>query len=130
MTRARIVIAEDSNELRRLLAAGLEHVGLEVLEAENGTELVEIVVGARRSAPTAELSLIITDVRMPGLDGVAAVEWLRRLAISTPVIFMTAFGDARIREAAGKLNSRWIDKPVSLSGLRLLVAEMLRVGAG
>ncbi len=62
---------------------------------------------------------------MPGMDGIAAVQALRDRGIATPVIFMTAYGDPKIRGAAKNLNSRWIDKPVGLNVLRAAVAEAL-----
>ena len=118
-SRALIVIAEDSTELRQLLAVGLERVGFEVIQAENGAELVELV----RTAD--HLSLIITDVRMPELDGITAVRTLRRSGTVVPVIFMSAFGDTRARHAAVELDGRWIDKPIGLNDLRAVVTGVI-----
>jgi len=120
------VLAEDSGELRQLLASGLERVGFDVIQAENGAELVEIVQGfAREDDVRGELSLIVTDVRMPGVDGIAAIQALRKFGVTAPVIFMSAFGDTRTRQEAIKLNSRWIDKPIGLNELRAVVANVL-----
>jgi two-component system OmpR family response regulator len=121
-----IVLAEDNLELRTLLADGLERVGFEVVRAENGADLVEKVAGL---SSDASLALIVTDVRMPGMDGIAAVRHLRERGIAAPVIFMTAYGDPRTRRAAENLNSRWIDKPVGLNALRAAVAAVLGLDA-
>jgi len=123
-----IVLAEDNAELRALLARGLERVGFVVVEAENGVDLVEKVRQVAADAARAgALALIVTDVRMPVMDGIAAVRALREHGVVTPVIFMTAFGNPRARSAAENLNSRWIDKPIGLNSLRAAVAEVLSV---
>ncbi len=125
-SRPLIVLAEDNADLRRLLADGLARVGLDVVQAENGSDLVEKVDQIERDGERVRhLVLIVTDVRMPVVDGITAVRTLRDRGVTTPVIFMTAYGDTRMRSAAENLNSRWIDKPVGLNGLRAAVAEVL-----
>ncbi len=124
MSRSLIVLAEDNAELRALLADGLERSGFAVVRARDGRDLVERV---REIAVDGTLALIVTDVRMPVLDGIAAVQSLRDAGITTPVIFMTAYGDSRTRSVAENLNSRWIDKPIGLNALRSAVGEVLGV---
>ncbi len=125
-SRLLIVLAEDNADLRRLLADGLARVGFDVVQAENGVDLVEKVDELTHDADCArDLVLIVTDVRMPALDGISAVQTLRDRGVVTPVIFMTAYGDTRMRSAAENLNSHWIDKPVGLNGLRAAVAAVL-----
>ncbi len=129
VSRSLIVLAEDNADLRKLLADGLERVGFAVVRAENGADLIEKVQQVADDAKRArELVLIVTDVRMPNMDGISAVLSLRERGIATPVIFMTAYGDSRTRGAAEKLNSRWIDKPVGLISLRTAVGEILGLG--
>ncbi len=126
-----IVLAEDNAELRKLLAEGLERVGFAVVAAHDGRDLVDKVRQiARDDRRAKELSLIVTDVRMPDLDGIAAVQSLRISGITTPVIFMSAYGDSRTRSAAQDLNSRWVDKPVGLVRLRATVGEVLGLDLG
>jgi DNA-binding response OmpR family regulator len=117
---ALIVLAEDSAELRELLSAGLERVGYQVVQAVNGADLVE-----KTRFVASRVSLIITDVRMPHMDGIAAVRALRAAGTTAPVIFITAFGDDRTRNEAESLGSSWINKPVGLRALRLAVGELL-----
>ncbi len=95
-----------------------------MLQAENGVELFEIVQRTGRELD-GHISLIITDVRMPKLDGIAAVRALRMSGTTIPVIFMSAFGDSRTRDEATKADT-WIDKPIGLNDLRAAVADVLR----
>jgi CheY-like chemotaxis protein len=126
VSRSLVVLAEDNADLRQLLADGLARVGFAVVEAENGAVLVEKVAQlAADPRASRDLALIVTDVRMPTMDGITAVQSLRALGVSTPVIFMTAYGDASSKSSAEKLKSRWIDKPVGLNSLRVAVAEAL-----
>ena len=67
------------------------------------------------------LRLIITDVRMPTLGGLDAARLLREAGDSTPIIFMTAFGDAWTRSQAQELGAILLDKPLSLGVLRQAV---------
>jgi CheY-like chemotaxis protein len=114
-------VAEDNTELRKLFRDGIERVGFAVIEAATGADLVTRV----RQHLTDHVVLIISDVRMPAMDGIAAVTALRAAGVMTPVIFTTAFGDVQTRDAIEKLNGRWIDKPVGVVALRLAVADVL-----
>ncbi len=73
--RARVLLAEDDRELRRLLATELRKEGYVVEEAGSGFELLELLsdVALRDEA----FDLIVTDIRMPGLTGLSVVEGLR-----------------------------------------------------
>lgn len=93
----RVVLADDEAVVR----AGVRMIlsadpGIEVVaEAGDGRSLVELV---RAHRPDVAL----VDIRMPGLDGLAAVPELRRVAPGTAVLIMTAFGeDAAIARALG-----------------------------
>lgn len=115
-----IALAEDDPQLRTLLASALEMVGYRVLELETGEHLVAAV---RELVEAGEpLKLIITDVRMPTLGGLDAARLLRDAGNATPLIFMTAFGDAWTRSRAAELGAVLLDKPLSLGVLRRAVA--------
>jgi CheY-like chemotaxis protein len=98
---------------RELLRAMLEMNGYDIEEAENGLEAVE-------KASTAQPAVILMDVRMPQLDGIAALAKLREnpATSSIPVIAITAFameGDRNRMEAAGF--DGYIAKPVTNDAL-------------
>lgn len=124
----RVLVAEDDREMRRLIAATLRHDGLDVVEACDGAELfaaVEAAVhaGGRKGPP---LSLIVSDVRMPGLSGLDVLRILRAGYWFVPVILITAFSDATTRREARGLEA-WavLDKPFPLEDLRTLVQQAL-----
>jgi two-component system cell cycle response regulator DivK len=118
---ATVLLADDNPGNREIARFALEMAGHRVLEAADGGEAVEL---ARRETP----ALIILDIQMPVLDGYAVIGELRRDAqfAKTPAIAMTAYamrGDREKALAAGF--TRHIPKPVNLSNLRQIVAELL-----
>jgi two-component system cell cycle sensor histidine kinase/response regulator CckA len=123
--RPLIVLAEDNGELRALLAAALELVGYRVLQAETGERLVAIVEALLQGGDAPPLRLIVTDVRMPALGGLEAARALRAAGATTPLIFMTAFGDAWTRARAAELGAVLLDKPLSIGTLRQAVEDAL-----
>jgi response regulator NasT len=84
--RARIIIADDESLIRMDLREMLGHLGYEVVaEASDGRTAVEL---ARRLAP----DLLIMDIKMPELDGIAAANELARDHIA-PVVLLTAYSE-------------------------------------
>ncbi len=122
---ARILVIDDDANLREVVAFILRDAGHEVLEAADGEE------GLRRAA-AEQPDLLLTDIRMPGLDG---MELLRHLgepgrAARPPVIVLTAFGDVGQAVEAMKAGAfSYLLKPFKRDELRLTVEQALRAGA-
>jgi DNA-binding response OmpR family regulator len=72
------------------------------------------------------VDLLISDVRMPTCTGMQILEQLRAAHWQTPVILMTAFGDAATRQHAKALGAVLFDKPFDIDDLRTAVACLLR----
>jgi DNA-binding response OmpR family regulator len=86
VTRAQptVLLVEDDEALRRLLARTLRCESFGVLEAENGQVALEVVRGFGGS-----LSLALTDITMPVMDGFEFAKLFRSLYPSVPVLFMS-----------------------------------------
>jgi CheY-like chemotaxis protein len=129
VTSAPILLAEDDDELRRVIARTLREEGHQVTEASNGFDLLDrieaaIAWGGRSHPP---ISLIISDVRMPGMTGIDVLSILRCAYWATPVILMSAFADATMRLEAAELGAAAvIAKPFELDELRTAVRNALR----
>ena len=123
-----IALAEDNPDLRALLAAALQRVGYRVVQVGTGEQLISTV---RRLLEEGEpLRLIITDVRMPALGGLDAARLLRGAGHATPLILMTAYGDAWTRTQAAGLGAVLLDKPLSLEVLRRAVQRAIGPDTG
>lgn len=79
----KILLAEDHDDNRRLIARLLEGLGLEVLCAKNGIEAIEL---CKQHKPP----LLLLDIQMPEMDGVTAFTQLRALGFSQPIYALTA----------------------------------------
>lgn len=106
------LLADDDREMRALLSDTLREEGWEVLEAVDGFEL------ATRVRALVALDLIISDMRMPGLTGLEAIEELRKGACRVPVILLSGFADASLEEEAARLGiAAVLPKPFPLRTL-------------
>jgi len=118
--RLRIAVAEDSAEMRALIAATLRADGCDVVEARDGLELVAIVAPAERSGMAFDL--IVSDLRMPERSGMEALGALRDEGVRTPYLLITAFGDDETHRDARQLGAvAVLDKPFDLDWLCALV---------
>ena len=120
---ARIMLAEDDPDMRKVLAMALRREGYEVVEATDGnhlrTYLGALLYNKHRADP---VDLIVTDVRMPGPSGMEMLEWLRGVVWSIPVIVITAFGDPVLHAEARRLGALAVlDKPFDVNELLALV---------
>lgn len=128
LARRRVLVAEDDPSLRRLIVTVLEQAGYDVVAAADGVELlaqVEELVSAQH-APSDSF-VIVTDVNMPKLTGLDVLAVLRCAFARTPVVLITAFGDAETRAEARELGAVTVlDKPFDLDALRSVVDGLSR----
>jgi CheY-like chemotaxis protein len=116
--RPRVLVAEDDDAFRRLLAATLRRDGFDVVEARTGREVVELVASFVQRC--GELfDLIISDIRMPQMTGLDALAGLRGAGWPISVILITAFSDDETRLEAKRLGAKALfSKPFDLADLR------------
>jgi two-component system response regulator AtoC len=115
----RILVADDDAAIRGVLKDFLEVEGYEVLEAENGPEVLGALNGNEDTRP----HLIMMDVRMPELSGLDVLRDARKSpSEQLPVIIMTAFGTSNIAIEAMQLGAYdYITKPFDLDDVLLTV---------
>jgi CheY-like chemotaxis protein len=122
---ARVVVVDDDEDMRVLVATTLRHAGMEVIEARNGLQVLDYVMSLARSH-AAQPDLIVSDARMPGVNGLSLLESLRASGSSVPVVFMTAFGGEGFRENAERLGAAQIlEKPLEAATLAAAVRKQL-----
>ena len=124
MTRApRILLAEDDDDLRGLMARALRGDGCQVIEARDGLELLDLLRKALAPASLGTpIDLVVTDVRMPGCSGLEILQGMRRAEWTVPVLVFTAFGSAETHDAARRLGAvDVLDKPLDLEEFRIAV---------
>ncbi len=121
----KVLIVDDTKTLLSLLQVYLMGWGLDFVEAHDGLE------GLRR-AREARPALVITDVRMPGMDGFELCAAIRsdRDLHQTPVILLTSLKDDVSRQKGRLVGATaFLSKPVAVDELRSLVGKILGLPA-
>jgi two-component system NtrC family response regulator len=118
--KPKILVIDDDNSLRRVLEYNLQEAGYQVSAASNGEEGLRLF--------SEELStLVITDMKMPGMDGMKVLKAIKELSPETVVIMITAFGTVDIAVEAMKAGAYdYITKPFNRDALRLTVGKALQ----
>lgn len=123
---ARILVADDEEPLRGFVSRALQLDGHSVDTACDGGEALDML-----SAPGADYDLLLTDIRMPIMDGIALALAAARLRPDMPILLMTGYADQR--ERARDLEALIRDvltKPFSLADLRDTVRQTLTASDG
>jgi CheY-like chemotaxis protein len=118
---ARILVAEDDEAVRTFVVRALEHRGHTVEQVEDGLEALELLdTGAR-------YDLLITDIVMPGLDGIALALKVARDVPDLPVLLMTGYSAERQRaHNLDELICEVITKPFTLKAICKTAEEVMK----
>jgi two-component system NtrC family response regulator len=118
--KSRILVIDDDPSLRRVLEYNLQEEGYDVTTAESGE------AGLRLFAEVKP-SLVITDMKMSGMDGLQVLKSVKERSPETLVIIITAFGAVDMAVEAMKLGAYdYITKPFNREALRLTVRKALQ----
>ena len=125
---ARVLVAEDDDELRWLIACALRKSGFDVIEAHDGTALLERAGEVMVQEHTiGGIDLIVSDIQMPGWSGLDVLAGLQHAGVQVPVVLITAFGDDKTHLQAARLGAvAVLDKPFDIERLRELVLASLQ----
>ena len=120
---ARILIAEDEDAIRGMVARALLQDGHDVMTANDGAEALEVLTREHGA-----FELLLTDIRMPVMDGIALALAAARDYPDLTILLMTGYADQRERAFGLKtLIHDVVTKPFTLATLRTAVAEALAV---
>jgi CheY-like chemotaxis protein len=122
------LVADDDDDNRSLMAAVLRNARMSVCEAANGEELVECYRALKNSV--AGRLVVVSDIEMPGMDGIEATKELRTLSRSTPIVLMTGYANPHVADAAQDAGANAVlPKPVKTEGLLRMVEDFRAHGA-
>jgi two-component system cell cycle response regulator CpdR len=118
---ARILIAEDEESIRSLVARALRQDGHEVMTANDGAAALDVLVREKGA-----FELLLTDIRMPVMDGIALALAAARDHPAVTILLMTGYADQRERAyGLDALIHDVITKPFSLATMRTAVNAAL-----
>lgn len=118
----RILIVDDDERVLFVLHDALAKAedGYEVVTSRNGHEALD-------QCKERPFDLVVTDLRMPDMDGIELTEAIRALDPSTAVIWITAYGSREVRDEAVRLAvCDCLDKPLEIAEIRQAVREALQ----
>ena len=112
--RGRVLLAEDDPSVRATLVEQLQELGFRVLAAADGAAALTLLMGG------AEVAMLVSDLTMPGMDGVALIRAAQRMRPGLPAILLTGYagGGAALDAAEG------LDGPVSLVGKPVSASQL------
>ena len=123
-----ILLAEDDEEMRKLLALMLRKEGYRVTECVDGVSLLDMLSSFFLPGEEHEnFSLIISDIRMPGITGLEILTGANEIDNFPPMILITAFGDKETHRQAERLGAAALfDKPFDIQEMLKKVASILK----
>jgi len=121
---ARILVAEDEEPLRGLVARALAEDGHEVVTTADGAEALDAL-----QRESGQFDLLLADIKMPVMDGLALALATARDFPALPILLMTGFADQRERASGLEtLITDVISKPFSVAEIKFAVAAALAKG--
>jgi len=113
-----ILVVDDENVVRRLvnMSLGKEY---SIVTADNGCKALEMM-------RTVRVDMVMTDIRMPEMDGIDLADELIRAYPRVPIAFLSGSLDENTRREAEQRSPHLIDKPFDMHDLRTAVREILR----
>jgi DNA-binding NtrC family response regulator len=126
MSEHRILVVDDDERVLFVLRRTL-------LAFQNGYEIVTALDGreALNKAKEVPFDLLITDLKMPGMDGITLTQAIRDLNSGTVVVWITAYGCAQVSDEATRLSvHECLEKPLRIDEIRRVVREALKNSKG
>ena len=107
----KILVIDDEKPTLSMFRLFLDAYGYRVYTAENGADGLDIF---RKEKP----AIVLTDIKMPGIDGLAVLPQIKKIAPRTAVIVITGHGDTDLAEQAVELHAvDFINKPIKKEAL-------------
>ena len=119
----KILLVDDDHGTLNALKAGLISYGYQVLPAQDGHQALQIIKSSM--SRTEPVALMVTDLRMPNMNGLELIRSVRQIIPGLAVILMTAYGDKHIQDKAKELDDcGYINKPFSPKNLQEMIRKV------
>ncbi|UHS62738.1 sigma-54-dependent Fis family transcriptional regulator [Agrobacterium vaccinii] len=119
MTSSRVLLIDDEEDLRLSTAQALELAGLDVVTVDNADHVFELIGYSFDG-------VIVSDIRMPGMDGMTLLQKVRELDAEIPVILVTGHGDVQLAVSAMRNGAYdFIEKPFSVQYLAGIIKRAI-----
>ncbi len=116
----KVLIVEDDGDLRDVLEEMLVDLNCQCVKAENGQKALELL-------KNQDFTCVISDIRMPKMDGMTLLEKMEQNQIETPVIMITGFNEYTDEIVVNKGGVAVIHKPFSYDQIKEIVEHYIEV---
>ena len=116
------LVVDDSPTMRQMVALTLTNAGFQVVEAEHGKDAIAKVAGGPK------MDIVVTDLNMPEMDGIALIRELRKMASFkfTPILVLTTESTADKKQAGKEAGATgWMVKPFNPELMLKVIAKVL-----
>jgi len=121
MAQHRILVVDDEKSMQQFLTALLRREGYEVLNASSGEEALDTV-------REHDVDLVITDLKMPGMDGIQLLERIKKADPGIPVVIMTAYASQKSAIDALNLGAfHYLEKHAKNDEIKVVVRNALEI---
>ena len=123
---SRILVVDDEEPLRTLVARGLTMDGHTCMTASDGAEALDMLI-----AEQGRFDLLLTDIRMPLMDGIALALAAKQAFPDLPIMLMTGYAEQRERaRSLDAIVSEVMTKPFTIAELRATVMNVIERSIG
>jgi two-component system chemotaxis response regulator CheY len=126
MPTGKIMVVDDEEDVRETIRLQLESENYNVIEAENGEEAIKLL---KSEDNLTNCGLILCDIRMPKVNGIEYIDFLKEQAPGIPIVVITGYPDTEM--AVGLLNKGvdgYLVKPVESERLIEIVKKLIARG--
>ena len=118
MENRKVLVVDDEFHIVQVVAIKLKNNGFDVVTAENGITGIDLF---KKERP----EIVLTDIKMPGMDGLEVLKKLKEIDSSIPVIVVTGHGDSDLeQEALGLDAAGFIHKPIDREELEKVLGRI------
>lgn len=126
MVQGRVLVIDDEEDVREVLRLHLESEGYNVLEAENGEDGINVL---RSEDNLVNVGVILCDIRMPKVNGIECIDFLRKEAPGIPIVVVTGYPDTEMATNLMKKGVKdYLVKPVEKDKLLGTVNKLVTAG--
>ncbi len=124
-THGKILVIDDEEDVRDIVKLQLEESGYQVLTAQDGEEGINLM---KQGSNLVQVGLIICDIRMPKVNGIEAIEYIKEHAPSKPIMVLTGYPDTNlavslIKKGVKEYVVKPVDKDVLLEKVKTILSS-------
>jgi two-component system, response regulator, stage 0 sporulation protein F len=119
MTKIKLLVVDDEENIRMLFKEELEEEGYQVEAASNGLEALEKLKGS-------SFDLVVLDIKMPGMDGIQALNEIKNLNKDQPVILCSAYGEFK-QDFSSWVSDGYVVKSADTRELKQTIKNILNI---